>query len=391
MSFHKSQQRQPRRPEPAWEARSTDERPVRPRGFGLRQPSAALAVADPNPKRQRAAAVQDAGAPVKPPLGSAARGDARSPEWSPLRGPAGTRFASPSFPSFPSVKSGFTLIELLVVIAIVAILAALLLPALTQAKAKAQGIGCLNNLKQMTVAWTMYARERDDAVPLNIGADAQADWESWVRGAMTLDVPPPNSPFLATDSTNRLHVERSPLAQYGAAPGIWRCPSDKSTRTFGGVRYPRVRSVSMNVGLGYHHPTRKLYRPPWVPDPLWPHAVRKLAEIRSPGPAGCYVFLDEREDSIHESHFVVHSDGLLPADPAAYKLVAYPASYHNGAGNLSFADGHAESHRWVDARTRPPLVRDRDLPLDVFMVNAIASPGNQDVAWLQARAYQTDD
>ena len=68
-----------------------------------------------------------------------------------------------------------------------------------------------------------------------------------------------------------------------------------------------------------------------------------------------------------------------------------PGSYHNGAGNLSFADGHAESHKWVDARTRPPLVRDHDLPLDVFMVNCISSPGNWDVQWLQARAYQKGD
>ncbi|MBM3883192.1 MAG: type II secretion system protein [Verrucomicrobia bacterium] len=291
----------------------------------------------------------------------------------------------------PAWQSAFTLIELLAVIAIIAVLASLLLPVLTHAKAKAQGIGCLNNLKQMTLAWTLYAHDQNDAVPLNIGADAQADWESWVRGAMTLDFPPPNSPFLATDSTNRLHLERSPLARYGTAPGLWRCPSDKSTRTIGGTKHPRVRSVSMNVAMGYHHPTRSLYRPPWVPDRLWPFAVRKLADLRHPGPANCYVFLDEREDSIHESHFVVHTDGLLSAGPAAYKFVAYPASYHNDAGNVSFADGHTESHKWVDARTRPPLVRDHDLPLDVFMVNAVASPGNQDLAWLQARAYQTGD
>ena len=73
------------------------------------------------------------------------------------------------------------------------------------------------------------------------------------------------------------------------------------------------------------------------------------------------------------------------------KLVAYPASYHNSAGNLSFADGHAESHKWIDPRTRPPLLRDHDLPLDVFMVNSVASPNNRDVQWLQERAYQKGD
>ncbi len=285
-------------------------------------------------------------------------------------------------------KSAFTLIELLVVIAIIAILAALLLPALNQAKAKAHGIVCLNNLRQMTMAWTMYTHDQNDTVPMNIGGGAQADWESWVRGNMTLDNPPSNSPFLATDSTNRLYLERSPLVPHGASSGIWRCPSDKSTRTFSGRKHPRVRSLSMNVGLGYHHPTRDLYRPPWVSDWTMKHLVKKVADIRNPGPANCFVLLDEREDSIHESKFVVHTDGLMPANPAAYKLISYPASYHNGAGNLSFADGHADSHKWMDARTRPPLVLDHDLPLDVFMVNCISSPNNRDVQWLQERAYQ---
>jgi prepilin-type N-terminal cleavage/methylation domain-containing protein/prepilin-type processing-associated H-X9-DG protein len=292
-----------------------------------------------------------------------------------------------------SWNSAFTLIELLVVIAIIAILASLLLPALNNAKARAQGIGCLNNLRQMTFAWTMYVHDQNDAVPLNIGAAAQADLESWVRGNMTLDNPPPNSPFLPSDSTNRLCLVRSQLAHYLGlgSPGIWRCPSDQSTRTFGGVKYPRVRSLSMNAGLGCYHPTRSLYRPPWVSDWTWQHIVRKMTEIRNPGPANCFVFLDEREDSIHESKFVVHTDGLRSANPADYKLVAYPASYHNGAGNFSFADGHAESHKWVDDRTRPRLVPDHDLQMDVFMVNCLASPYNQDVQWLQEHAYQIGD
>jgi prepilin-type N-terminal cleavage/methylation domain-containing protein/prepilin-type processing-associated H-X9-DG protein len=288
-------------------------------------------------------------------------------------------------------KSAFTLIELVVVIAIIAILASLLLPALSSAKAKAQSARCLNNLRQMTMAWKMYANDQNDDVPMNIGGGAQADWESWVRGNMTLDNPPTNSPFLATDSTNRLHLERSPLFPHGDSSGIWRCPSDNSTRTFGGTKYPRVRSFSMNVGLGYYHPTRKLYWPPWVSNWTMKHIVKKEAAIQNPGPADCFVFLDEREDSIHESKFVVHTDGFLPANPAAYKLVAYPASYHNGAGNLSYADGHAAPHKWVDASTQPPLVRDHDLPLDVFMVNCIASEGNRDVGWLQAHAYQKGD
>jgi prepilin-type N-terminal cleavage/methylation domain-containing protein/prepilin-type processing-associated H-X9-DG protein len=303
---------------------------------------------------------------------------------------------SSSLSSFSSVKGvpvpsyAFTLIELLVVIAIIAILTSMLLPALNKAKTKAQGIGCLNNLKQMTLAWTMYAHDQNDAVPLNIGYPTLADWESWVHGDMTLDTPPPSSPYLPSDSTNQVYLRRSNLAPYlgGRSLGVWRCPSDQSTRTFAGIKYPRVRSISMNVGLGYHHPTEPPYRPPWAPNWLWERLVRKTMDIRNPGPAKCFVFLDEREDSIHESHFTVHGDGILPHNPAAYKLAEYPSMYHNGAGNLSFADGHVESHKWLDARTRPPLVRDHDLPLDVSTATCVPSPGNPDVGWLQERAYQ---
>ncbi len=246
------------------------------------------------------------------------------------------------------------------------------------------------DLKQMTLAWTMCAHDQNDAVPLNIGWPTLADWESWVHGDMTLDHPPAGCPLLPSDSTNRLYLDRSRLTPYlgVGSYGVWRCPSDKSTRTFAGTKFPRVRSFSMNVGSGYYHPTEPPYRPPGVPDWMWQHIVRKTGDIRNPGPAKFFVFLDEREDSIHESHFVVQPEGLEPARPAAYKFVQYPASYHNGAGNLGFADGHVESHKWRDPRTRPLLVPDYDLQLDIFAVNCTPSDGNPDVGWLQERAYQ---
>ncbi len=305
---------------------------------------------------------------------------------------------SPSLSSFSSVKGvlvpsyAFTLIELLVVIAIIAILASLLLPALIQAKAQAHRMVCLSNLKQFTLAWTMYAGDHGDAVPLNIGYPTKEPWESWVHGDMTLDNPSRfGSPFNPTDSTNRLHLERSVLTPYlrSSSVSLWRCPSDQSTRTFAGTKYPRARSYSMNVGLGYYHPTYPPYLPEGTPGWFTNYMVKKMLQIRNPGPAMCFVFLDEREDSIHESHFVVHADGILPYDPAAYKIAEYPSMYHNGAGNLSFADGHVESHKWRDARTRPPLVRDHDLPLDWTVVTCVSSPGSPDIGWLQRRAYQT--
>jgi prepilin-type processing-associated H-X9-DG protein len=106
------------------------------------------------------------------------------------------------------------------------------------------------------------------------------------------------------------------------------------------------------------------------------------------------VFLDEREDSIDTSFFLVFPGGLHPppgpSEPAnsdLYGLTDYPGSYHNGAGNLSYADGHADPHKWLDPRTRPPLVKDTMISPRKF-TGGIPSPGNPDVRWLQERTFQ---
>ena len=307
---------------------------------------------------------------------------------------------SPSLSSRSSVnpalawKSAFTLIELLVVIAIIAILAALLLPALSSAKAKVQGIRCLSNLKQMTLVWTMYAGDYQDSVVLNLGDAAQADWESWVRGVLRLEKGPFHPKANVDHNTNRFFLESSPLFSYAPSLAIWRCPSDQSQcDVSNGERYPRVRSISMNVMLGiasYPRPPD-----PWLP---WQgRAIKRMLDIDNPGPAQCFVFLDEREDSIDTSFFLVFPGGLRPppgpSEPAnsdLYGLTDYPGSYHSGAGNLSFADGRAEPHRWLDPRTRPPLVKDTMISPRKF-TGGIPSPGNPDVRWLQERTFQKGD
>ena len=103
-----------------------------------------------------------------------------------------------------------------------------------------------------------------------------------------------------------------------------------------------------------------------------------MSDVTDPGPTLTWVFLDEREDSINDGEFVVGMFGY-PDKPNQWVIVDFPASYHNRAGGLSFADGHAEIHRWRDPRTMPNLKK-VDLTLNV------PSPKNQDVFWLQQHA-----
>jgi len=191
---------------------------------------------------------------------------------------------------------GFTLIELLVVIAIIAILAALLLPALNKAKQKAQGIQCLSNLRQMTLAWTQYSHESNDSIPYATVLSNDIEPYVWVMGM--LDYSPSNrSNWDITQD-----IQKSPLWPYcGKAAGIWRCPADPSTVVpssgpFAGRRVPRVRSIEMNLWMGgangwLNTGWQGCSSPPW-------RLYVKLSDIRNPGPAWTCLFLDDHPDMI---------------------------------------------------------------------------------------------
>jgi len=266
-------------------------------------------------------------------------------------------------------RGGFTLIELLVVIAIIAILAGLLLPVLGKAKQKAQAIMCMNNTKQLTLAWRLYADDNGDRIPYAYAPDGFEPYASqaWITGLMGTSSDAANWDF-------NVNIAKSPLWPYcGKQASIWRCPADKATVRVGNQRLPRVRSMSMNIFVGGRGDTPPDFSGGWGPD--WT-VYRKIGDMRNPGPAHTWVLLDEREDSINDGFFVVQMAGY--PNLATTTMVDWPASYHNRACGFAFADGHSEIKKWQDPRTMPPLNRGA--------IATVLQANNKDIFWMQDRS-----
>ena len=258
--------------------------------------------------------------------------------------------------------------ELLVVIAIMAILAALLLPVLSKAKARAKAIECQNNLTQLQLAWQMYVNDHDDFIPGNnwwqeAGSNGMArcslNWMTGWEDAILADNP---------DNTNTdlfLNPQWASLGDYTKSAAIYQCPASRVMVKEGNGLFPLARTVSMNGWMGYtNRPLDTTFR-----------FIRKTTNLGKLPASDAFVFVDERDDSV--------DDGFFGVSMVNDTMIELPANYHGGSGPITFADGHAELHRWLGPDTQFP--QQSGVPAENYKFIPVAAD-DPDLLWFQAHA-----
>lgn len=237
----------------------------------------------------------------------------------------------------------FTFLELLVVITVTAMLAALVLPSLGMSKSSGQGAMCLSNLRQLTAAWMTYTSDNrgrlvpngDETSQPNGPTDPSAlpggPLAQWCPGRqdMATDLSPSNQSTGTNIGDEWIHLGL--LYSYINNYGVYKCPADVNSISAFGLIYPHVRSVSMNTWLGPIAPYN---------DDASVESYYKDSDLVRPGPSQHFVFIDENPVGINDASIIF--------TPDIAQWVDCPASYHNGGGGISFADGHAQIKRWTD-------------------------------------------